>query len=92
MIYEITVELSDETYEAALSQETCEAERGSAIDVTKVEGDPYEGDYIVTPLARLDQVLATGGKTLDQDMTILQIPYYQTSNPTGDTVYIGSEV
>ena len=88
---EIVVELDQECYTAELSTDQVGAELGTAVDVTVV-GDPYEGDYTITPRPRSDQVLPTNGKLLDQDLTVLRIPYYQASNPKGDTVYIGSEV
>lgn len=55
-------------------------------------GEPYEGEYTVIPKANAPTVLETAGKTLDKDVTVTKIPYYETSNPTGDTVYIASEV
>lgn len=55
-------------------------------------GKPYEGEYTVIPKANAPTVLETAGKTLNKDVTVTKIPYYETSNPTGDTVYIASEV
>lgn len=55
-------------------------------------GEPYKGEYTVIPKANAPTVLETAGKTLDKDVTVTKIPYYETSNPTGDTVYIASEV
>lgn len=52
----------------------------------------YEGAYEVTPSARQDQILPTNGKIMGDDVTVRTIPYFQTSNTTGDTVYIASEV
>ena len=62
-----------------------------AIDNVK-SGKPYEGEYTVIPKANEPTVLETAGKTLNKDVTVTKIPYYETSNPTGDTVYIASEV
>ena len=53
---------------------------------------PYTGDYVVTPLAHEQTVLKTKGKAMTDDVTVLEVPYYEISNPTGDTVYIASEV
>ena len=53
---------------------------------------PYTGDYVVTPLAHEQTVLRTKGKAMTDDVTVLEVPYYEISNPTGDTVYIASEV
>ena len=66
-----------------------------AIDNIKIGhtgGKPYEGEYTVIPKANAPTVLETAGKTLNKDVTVTKIPYYETSNPTGDTVYIASEV
>jgi hypothetical protein len=65
---------------------------GTAINVTQLEGDKYEGPYSVTPKADAVQTLYTRAKTMEDDVTVLAIPYYQTSNTYGDTIYIGSEV
>lgn len=49
----------------------------------------YEGDYIVTPKTDEEVVLNTSDKLLTDDITVLEIPYYETSNVSGYTVYIG---
>lgn len=61
--------------------------------VTKyVGGEPYEGDYSVTP--KVDaQTMATKGKVMTDDVLIRSIPFFNVSNTSGgNTVYIGSEV
>lgn len=65
---------------------------GTAINVTQLEGVKYAGPYTVTPKADEVQTLETRAKTMEDDVTVLSIPYYQTGNLYGDTVYIGSEV
>lgn len=57
-----------------------------------VGGDPYEGEYAVTP--KVDaQTMPTRDKVMMDDVTVKAIPYYEVSNNAGgDTVYIGSEV
>lgn len=54
-------------------------------------GDAYEGEYTVTPKVT-SQTLPTAHKLMAQDVTVLEIPYFETSNVTGYTVYIGNEV
>lgn len=49
----------------------------------------YTGDYIVTPMAHEEVILETSDKLLTDDITVLEIPYYETSNVSGYTVYIG---
>ena len=52
--------------------------------------DIYFGDYNITP-TKDGQTISTKDKMLKGDICIEQIPYYETSNPTGITVYIGGE-
>lgn len=52
----------------------------------------YDGDYTVTPKADEATVLETQGKVMADDVTVIRIPYYETTNETGTTVYIASEV
>ena len=52
--------------------------------------DPYLGPYEVTPLAWQDQILATNGKNMTDDVTVFEVPYDEVSNPTGTTVVIAS--
>lgn len=55
-------------------------------------GQPYTGDYTVTPKAHAQTVLPTKRKVMSEDVTVLEIPYWETSNPNGKTVYIAEEV
>lgn len=55
-------------------------------------GVPYEGDYTVTPKAHEQTVLATKRKYMNDDVTVLEVPYFETSNESGTTVYIAREV
>lgn len=52
--------------------------------------DPYEGDYIVTPKAWIEQVLETKDKTMTDDVTVLEVPYTEVSNLHGTTVNIAT--
>lgn len=63
---------------------------GNAIFVGNV--DEYKGDYEVTPKANEETVLNTKNKTMLDDVKVLKVPFYETSNQYGDTVYIASEV
>ena len=53
---------------------------------------PYEGVYDVTPQAKSAVILPTKDRLLSRDVNVKKIPYYETSNQTGVTVYIASEV
>lgn len=50
----------------------------------------YKGNYIITPLPDVEQILKTTNRLLEQDVIIEKIPYYETSNDAGGyTVIIG---
>lgn len=55
-------------------------------------GEPYDGEYVVIPKANEAQTLLTRNKVLSDNVTVTKVPYYETSNIYGDTVYIASEV
>lgn len=73
-------------------QDTLGIQTGSQIVREYVGGEPYEGDYIVTPRADIAVILPTTNKILHDDVTVKRIAYYETANPSGETVYIASEV
>lgn len=50
--------------------------------------DWYAGPYEAVP-KRVDQVLTTKDKTMRDDVTVREIPHYQTANPYGETYIIG---
>lgn len=53
----------------------------------------YDGNYDVVPLAFKETVLSTKNKKLTEDIVVKEIPYYETSNPSGgNTVYIAGHV
>ena len=55
-------------------------------------GQQYKGLYEIKPLADYDVILKTKNKILEKDITVLKIPYYETSNTfDGLTVVIGGE-
>ena len=43
----------------------------------------YDGEYIITPKPFLEQTLATKNKSLVDDVTVLEIPYSEVTNPEG---------
>ena len=50
----------------------------------------YQGEYSVTPLPNMEQILRTSAKVLTDDIVVKEIPYYQTSNDAGGyTITIG---
>ena len=67
-----------------------EAELSSIIAYSTAE--TYDGAYEVTPMADVEQVLATAQKLMADDVTVHKVPYYETSNDHGMTVYIAEGV
>lgn len=60
--------------------------------VTQSNLDVYDGEYIATPTTS-EQILETKGKVMADDVTVLEIPYFETTNLAGGyTVYIGKDV
>ena len=51
--------------------------------------DVYQGEYVIEPKAFEDTVLETKYKTMTDNVKVLEIPYFETSNESGTTVYIG---
>lgn len=49
----------------------------------------YSDDYTITPSTSV-QTLASQGKYMNEDVVVLEIPYHETTNPSGGyTVIIG---
>ena len=55
---------------------------------TIIDHEHYVGGYEVTPTSS-QQTLDTDNKVLAEDVVVKAIPYYETTNPSGTTVYIG---
>lgn len=54
------------------------------------EYEYYDGEYVVTPQAWEQTVLSTHNLVLRDDVTVLEIPYFETSNVSGGkTAIIG---
>ena len=52
--------------------------------------EPYIGEYEATP-SRHEQTFATAGKSMQEDFTVFEIPYYTTTNIGGGYTAIISE-
>lgn len=50
--------------------------------------DVYNGRYTAIPQAYDRTVLPTSNKLMKDNVTVEKVPYYETSNTYGDTVYI----
>lgn len=73
------------------TSKTIPANMGEVQVVTEfVGGEPYNGDYVVTPKVA-EQTLETKAKVMADDVQIKAIPFFETANNAGgDTVYIGT--
>ena len=69
-----------------------DGELGIITQVTGTEYPWYTGDTEVIPRAHSAVVLETANKIMPSDVTVIKIPYYETSNQSGKTVYIADEV
>lgn len=67
--------------------------KGSLTVPQVIVPNPYEGDYTVTPRPFDSVILETRDKTMTDDVTVLKVPYYETSNIyDGKTVYIAEDI
>lgn len=61
--------------------------------VPSFSNEIYDGVYVVTPKINIDQILETKDKIMENDVTVLKIPLWETSNESGGTtVYIAMEI
>ena len=60
------------------------------VQIIHTDYDPYMGPYEVIPKAWEDQILATNGKNMTDDVTVFEVPYDEVTNPTVTTVVIAS--
>jgi len=80
-----------ETNDTLMGKITTNEEITATIDYVKViPKKNYEGPYTIKPSIN-QQVYDTNDKTMINDLTIQAIPYFETNNEYGKTVYIGKE-
>lgn len=90
--YQFELEQMDEEFIFTLEEPEYEFTIEEAIIIHEGGGyDVYDGQYEVTPSAHNPIVLETREKLMADDVTVLKIPYYETSNESGLTVYIAGE-
>lgn len=71
-----------------------EGNKDFSVELGEIQGvsvPSYEGDYEVTPTAS-GFIMPTKNKRMEDDVTVKPIPYYETSNVSGITVYIAGQV
>lgn len=90
----LNMDVSVETYDLGVASMSADLNIESPIVIGgSVPALPaYDGEYIVTPKAYEDQTLATKNKRMKDNVTVKAVPYWETSNKYGETVYIASEV
>lgn len=70
--------------------ETLNGEYGVFYTIHDTDTPIYDGAYDVIPMAYVSQILPTQGKVMRGNVTVHEIPFYQTSNPSGGyTTIIG---
>lgn len=83
------------TVEPSLTEEvSVTADSGHFLEMVIVEPPElvtYEGDYVVIPDTD-GKTLETKDKYMNSDVTVTAIPYWETSNITGTTVYIADNL
>lgn len=89
--YKFTIAERDQTFSFGMPK-TEEMTFDSTLAIQLINTDSYMGDYVVIPKAHEEVILETKDKTMADDVTVRKVPYYETSNQTGTTVYIASEV
>lgn len=70
---------------------TIDGVSGVVYEVERNPHETYDGDYMVIPSLN-EQVLYTENKLMTDDVTITEIPYFETSNVSGTTVYIADTI
>lgn len=88
--YEFEFAEQDQTFEFGFEEPVINFELEQAIEI--VHADYYEGEYVVTPKMFEGTVLPTKDKTMADDVTVLEVPFYEVTNESGGTtVYIATE-
>ena len=87
--FQATFKSTGATFTAAflVGSEAIKTDFGEVIEVDR-SVEYYDGPYEVTPAAE-DQKLLTKNLHMRDDVTVEEIPYTETSNEYGITVYIG---
>lgn len=95
MVIDIEIEEISKIFDIEVEElsQVFDFELETAIVIGQNTYDIYDGETVVTPKAHSETVLETAEKVVMDDITVLQIPYYETSNLSGGyTVYIAGEV
>lgn len=88
----LTVTIGKPSVSVSISSPSISASTGIPVTREYVDAEIYDGEYTVTPQAHEEQILQTKNKRMTDDVTVLRVPYFETSNIYGNTVFIASEV
>ena len=89
---QMTVTSSRQMYQMGISEAGAAADPGISAEFSIHPAQKYRGAYTVTPRAYNEVILDTNGKVMGDNVTVYRVPYFETSNPDGETVYIAAEV
>lgn len=88
--YEFELSEQDQTFIFGYEDPVVNFDLEQSIQIVQTEY--YRGEYIVTPKMFEGTVLPTKEKMMADDVTVLEVPYYEVTNETGGTtVYIATE-
>jgi len=93
MVYSIDLAIVDQVFEFDVgADETLDFDLSTAIQVGGT-APTYAGPYVVTPRPYDPVELETRDKLMADNVTVLKVPYYETSNIyDGKTVFIAEDI
>lgn len=87
----MTVSISNQNIDMTITQNNINVPVGIGAKYVVDEAKSYEGPYNVTPKPFNSIILETNGLLMNDDVTIQKIPYYDTSNLYGTTIFIAED-
>lgn len=88
----ISVSIGKPSVSVSIGASSVGVSTGTPVAREYIDVEVYDGAYEVTPQAHEEQILPTRNKRMADDLTVLRVPYFETSNIYGNTAYIASEV
>lgn len=62
-----------------------------SVSTQQIAHKRYDGSYDIIPKAYQDQILETADKLMVKNVIVHKVPYVETHNESGTTVYIAKE-
>jgi hypothetical protein len=91
LVVDCTIAESRQQFDCVVTELTQTVSVGIDTAIVTTGTPPYVGDYIVIPQTN-EQILPTNGLRMTDDVTVTEIPYYETSNESGITVFIANNL